>query len=58
MVEYTLEGEGETDGSDDGNGGNDKPGGGGVTPDPFGEKLRMSYFGSLPFHEIRLISFV
>ena len=24
----------------------------------FGEKLRMSYFGSLPFHEIRLISFV
>ena len=29
-----VKGEGETDGSDDGNGGNDKPGGGGVTPDP------------------------
>ena len=24
----------------------------------FGEKLRMSYFGSFPFHEMRLISFV
>ena len=35
-VDFVLagKGEGETDGSDDGNGGNDKPGGGGVTPDP------------------------
>ena len=35
-VDFVLagKGEGETDGSDDGNGGNDKPGGGSVTPDP------------------------
>ena len=35
-VDFVLagKGEGETDGSDDENGGNDKPGGGGVTPDP------------------------